>query len=461
MARRAYEGLGGALTLGNDVPGAVENYHNMFHDAQEYGDLPMQVSALNKLGFVTALMQGQFPEAEEHLVDAERLARQCDDLSGLAELHMTYCYLRVPFGQFDDALEHLSESAKIGRELDLDEPRLFGMVHTANTLLYMTRFDEAWGAVQEARQLAQELGNRRWLAELQGLATPLYYLRTGDLDTAFREAGEGASLASQIGAAEQEADGALMQGQILWMRGEYEKAIACHQRALQAGRTAGFPYLEATALCALGTAYFDVGGEYSHKGAEFHAAAMEVMEKPLGKVMGAMIWADLGFCAMAMGEPERAADMFQQGLTVSTAMKFLARPPLLVGSAFVELGRGNGEQATTLVREAREFVDERQMKHFYPLIALAEAQVTAAGGDSNLALEHLARGEQLALEMRMRPMVLQARVGAAQILAASGRSDEGEAKRAEAQAMIEEIGGLFEDQKLRDSYLGSATMKLT
>ena len=44
----------------------------------------MQVSALNKLGFVSALIQGQFPEAEAHLVDAERLARQCDDLPGLA-----------------------------------------------------------------------------------------------------------------------------------------------------------------------------------------------------------------------------------------------------------------------------------------------------------------------------------------------------------------------------------------
>ena len=214
QARRTYEGLGAALTFANDVPRAVENYHDMLHAAQEYGDLPMQVSALNKLGFVTALMQGQFPEAEEHLVDSERLARQCDDLPGLAELHMTYCYLRVPFGQFDDAIEHLSESAKIGQELELEEPRLFGMVHTANTLMYMTRFDEAWRAIREARGVAEGLGNRKWLADLKGLASPLYHLRNGDLDTAYREASEGASLAARIGAAEQEAYGMLMQGQI-------------------------------------------------------------------------------------------------------------------------------------------------------------------------------------------------------------------------------------------------------
>ena len=461
VARRVYEGLGGALTFAGDVPRAVENYHNMLHEAQEYGDLPMQVSALNKLSFVTGLMQGQFPEAEKHLVDAERLASQCDDLPGLAELHMTYCYLRVPFGQFDDAIEHLSESTRIGRDLDLAEARLFGMTHTANTLLYMTRFDEAWQAVQEARGLAEELGNRKWLADLMGLASPLYYLRTGDLDAASQSAREGADLAAKIGALEQEGYGSLMAGQISWMRGDYQQAIAYQERAIQAGRGAGLPFIQAAALCALGTAYLDIGAGFSEQGIQYHNQAMEVMESPLGTVMGAMIWADMGFCAMALGQPERADDMFQKGLTISTATKFLARPPLLVGSAFLELGRGNSEQAATLVQEAGEFVEERQMKHFYPLIAVAQAQAAATGGDGPIALEHLARGEQLALEMRMRPMVLQTRLGAAQILAAAGRAEEASARVAEARAMIEEIGSLFEDQALRSSYLESATKKLT
>ena len=265
----------------------------------------MQVSALNKLGFVTALFQGQFPEAEQHLMDAERLALECNDLPGLAELHMTYCYLRVPFGNFDDAMSHLNESARIGGDLDLEEPKLFGLTHIANTLTYMARFDEAWQSVQEARKLAEELGNRKWLSELMALTSPLYHLRNGDLEEASRSAEEGADLAAQIGAAEQEAYGAFMQGQISWVRGEYERAIACQQRSLRAGRIAGLPFLEAVALCALGTAHLDIGSEYSERAAEYHGKALETMEKPLEAVMGAMIWAELGFCALAMGELER------------------------------------------------------------------------------------------------------------------------------------------------------------
>ena len=110
----------------------------------------MQVSALNKLAFVTGLLQGQFPEAGEHLADAERLAHQCGDLPGLAEFHTTNCYMTVPFGEFDDAIAHLAEADRIGREQDMDEPRLLGLTHTACTLTYMTRFDEASKVAQES-----------------------------------------------------------------------------------------------------------------------------------------------------------------------------------------------------------------------------------------------------------------------------------------------------------------------
>ncbi|MDA1349905.1 MAG: AAA family ATPase, partial [Chloroflexi bacterium] len=164
LTRRAREGLGAALTFAGQAQQAVDNYHSMFHAAQEFGDQPMQVSALNKLGFVTAMMAGAVPEAEQHLVDAEQLARECNDLAGLAELHMTYCYLRTTAGDFDDAYGHLSESAEIGNDLGAEEPKLFGMVHIANTLCYMTKFDESWEKAQEARIVAEEAGNQKWLS---------------------------------------------------------------------------------------------------------------------------------------------------------------------------------------------------------------------------------------------------------------------------------------------------------
>jgi hypothetical protein len=82
---------------------------------------------------------------------------------------------------------------------------------------------------------------------------------------------------------------------------------------------------------------------------------------------------------------------------------FLARPLLLVGSAFVALGGGDIEGAGSLVQEAREFTESRSMRHLYPLMSLASAQVSLALGDSGAALENFNKAEELASQMQMRP----------------------------------------------------------
>jgi tetratricopeptide (TPR) repeat protein len=172
-----------------------------------------------------------------------------------------------------------------------------------------------------------------------------------------------------------------------------------------------------------------------------------------------MAWADLGFCALALGNLEGAGEFFQKGLTIPTTQGLLQRPRFLLGSALVALARGQSEEAARFVREARTFVAERAMKHLYPVVAFTDAQVSTARGDPERGLEHFAHAEALALEMTMRPLVWQARAGAAGVLSALGRADEAEAKRREARAMIDEIAGLFEDDTMRALFVESAVRK--
>ena len=460
LARRAHEGLGSALTFALDVAGAEENYHKMYQLAKRHDNRPMQVSALNKLGFVTALMQGQFPEGEKHLADAEHLAKGCDDRAGLAEVHMIYCSIHTSAGNFDNAIDHLSEADQIGRELGVDEPRLFGLTHIANTMIYMARFEDAWKAVGEARALAEKVGNHKYLSELMSLAIPFYHLRNGDLDAALESAREGTELATKIGAVQNECYGAYMQGQISWLRGDYEGAIHYGERSLQVGRAAGVTYMQATALCALGTAYLNISEELSDRTAKFHSEAMEVMELPLGSAFGSVAYVELGFCVMALGDLDAASTMFEKGLTIPTAGIHLARPQLLIGSAFVALARNRLDEAWELVQEARRLAEATAMKHYYPFVAFADSQVSAARGETDRALENFSRAEEGALEMGMRPLVWQARAGAAAVLTTLGRRDEAESKQNEARAMIDEIAGLFEDEELGLAYLESAMKKL-
>ena len=336
LARRVYEGLGGALTFAYDVPAAVENYHTMAHIAEEHEDAPMQVSALNKLGFVTALMRGEFPEAESHLFDAERLAKESDDLAGLAEMHMTYCYIKTTNGEFESAADHLSEAAQIGRDLDVEEVELFGLTHSANTQVYMTNFDTAWEMAQKARAAAEEAGNKKYLSEVMALTLPLIYMRNGDFEAARRSAEEGSELAKSIGAFEQASCGEYLLGQLAWMRGEYEQAVTFQEQALDFARSAGASYLQASALSALGVAYLDISDTLTDRVTGYHAEALEIIETPLGAAMGAMNWADIGFCAMTLGNLESAEGYFEKGLSTPTSLIHMVRPRLLVGKAFLK-----------------------------------------------------------------------------------------------------------------------------
>lgn len=460
LERRAYEGLGGSLTANSDVSTAVETYHKMYHSAQEYGDSPMQVSALNNLGFLRGLVQGEFPEAEDHLAEAERLARECGDHSGLAGVHMTYCYMRVPFGNFDNAVEHLEEAAEIGQHLEMDEPRLFGLTHIANTLNYMTRFDEAHEKVLEALPLAEQLGNKKWQSELLGYTSPLYHLRGGELDAAAESAQKGKELAELIGAAEQEGYANITLGLVSWFKGDYEAAIGYYEAGLNAGRVSGLPFIQVAALCAKGMAQLDISSQLIDEITECHSEALGLMESPLGSVTGGLAWADLGFCFLLTGNAEKAEEMFKNGLNNSTAYMYLARPLLLVGSAFLKLGGGDIESADQLIQDAKTFAEERSMKHFYPLLSLAGANLSLARDDSSGALTSFEKAESLALDMGMRGFAWQASAGAAGVLAASGRSDEAAAKKAKAVAMVNEIAGLFKDESLRAMYLEGTLAKI-
>ena len=271
---------------------------------------------------------------------------------------------------------------------------------------------------------------------------------------------QAAELATPIGAAEQEAYANQAMGLISWFKGDYEAAIGFYATALAAGRISGLPFIEVSALCGMGTARLDISAQLIDQITESHTEALELIEQPLGSATGGLAWAELGFCFMLTGNPAKATQMFQKGLNESTAAKFLARPMLLVGSAFLSLGGGDVESADRLVHEARSFAEDRAMKHFYPLLSLADGNVSLARGDSDGAVESFNQCESLAMEMGMRGFAWQASAGAAGVLAAAGKAEEAAAKKEKAVAMVHEIAGLFEDQELRSMYLEGTLAKI-
>jgi class 3 adenylate cyclase/tetratricopeptide (TPR) repeat protein len=453
VARRAYLGLGNALMLTNDMPGTMENYHKMLHYAEDRGDVPMRVAAHNKLSFIS-MIAGQMDELENHLVDAERLAKEHDDLPGLVEFYTIQCAVCSGSGDFDKGARYLNQAVEAGKKLNQDQTTVFGLTHTMNFQTYMTKFDDAWSTAQQALQFSESIGDKAHVSEVLGYGYFYHYLVEGNLDEAERAAQEAQEIANRIGVAAVQWQASYSLGMLATMRGEYERALKLYEQSRGFAAMSGYPFYEAMSLGNLDKAYIDISPKLAEKAGETRPLVLGLLgHPPFAGWAGATAWVELGFAELEQGNIEMADEFFQKGLTVPSTEWLLHKPRYLVGAALVALKRGTVDEAEKLVMEAKQYAEERTMQYVYPLIALAHGQVRLARGDIDGALAGFGKAEALALSMKMRPIVWQAQAGTAQALTVCGRSKDAAAKQQEAQATINEIAGLFEDEELRAMYL--------
>ncbi len=457
LLQRAYEGMGKALTLSNQIPQAVENYQAMLKLARSLDNMPMQISALNKLSVVAATRLGQFPEAEAYLAQAEQLSAEHPEISGVAETAIVRCMMCGAQADFDGVVKHMGHLVEISQKLGTDAHLAMGLEHVANSLMFLARFDDAERKAEEALAAARRVGDREHEASVLTTVLPVCQVRKGDLDAAQQLAQEGLEIADRIGALVPQVYGNWLLGEIHRWRGEYEQALAYGQLSAQSALPLEpfMPSITVQPLGALALAYLEISGKYTEQVASVHEHALRLLENPAGMMGGGTAWADLGWCSLGVGDLEAAEEAFQKGLNHPSMFMLLERPRYLAGLAQLALVRGNTEEALHQAEEALGYAEERGMRHLYPLLALVAGRVLAARGEAGQALSQFERAEQLALEMKMRPVVWQAQVGAAQVLSATGHQQEAGASLEKAREMIQEIAGLFQEETLRAGFLES------
>jgi len=460
LHRRAFEGLGGSFTFTGRLPESVAAYEQMLGVATDSGNASMQISAYNKLGFVTGVIMGQTEKAENYLALGSTMATEISDYPGLAEYHITECYLRTASGDLDGAKNHQTDARELGSEQGFEVARLFGLSHYANTLAYTADFDDSYKAAEVARDAAQEVGNQQYLAEVLGHTIPLNHMRNGELERAYDISASGLEIAQKIGATAEISIAAFTHGVMAGMRGRYEEAIKAHKLSDKVAFASGYNYLEMVAKCSIGTLYLEISPQLTERALEWHNGATEVRAKPLGNAFGAFASAEIGFRELKAGNLDTAMGYFKEGLEQSTAAKYLARPALLVGSAFVNLMTGSPEVAGEAIAEAREFATTRSMKHFYPMIEWADGGVNLATEKPEEALVRFNAGAVVAREIGAEPWVWQNLGGAAKSLVALGRTQEAEQKKSEARVSIDSIGAHFSDDELKKLFVDNAVGSL-
>ncbi|RLT39319.1 MAG: zinc-ribbon domain-containing protein [Chloroflexi bacterium] len=460
LARRAYEGLGGALTFANVIPRTVQVYEEMLALGERAGDIPTQVSALNKLSLVTAMRLGRFAEANDYLLEADRRARANEDKAGLSEMGLIRCMMCTFAADFDGVIRYMDEIVQLGAELGVKAQMTLGHAHIASSQTYLLQFDRALQTVADGVALCREIGDRLHEAELLGASGALVHMAQGRFDLARSWGEEGLAIARQIGSVIAQLNCFRILGIIAIQRGEYESAIEHFQAYLDASEKFGAPWSQAEAFCLLGTAYLDISTELLDRVFGFHGKAKVILEQPAGNMMGATAWAELGFCLRAAGYSEDAKTLFLRGLEIPTITSNLERPRLLVGAALAALDLRDADAARNYVALAHDYAQEHGLVYLHPLVAYAQGCVAEGRGETDAALAALARAERKGQSLGMRPLIWQARACAARVLRTAGRTEEAGLQAASAWEMAQEIGAIFQNPELSATFLAYAQARI-
>ncbi|MEZ4768869.1 MAG: adenylate/guanylate cyclase domain-containing protein [Caldilineales bacterium] len=461
FVRQAYEGLGGMLTLTNQPAEALSTFQAMLSLGEQRSDIPMQVSALNKSAGVLALHMGQFAEGESYLARADQLVKAYNEQGGAAESALIRCQICTMQADFDGVKRHMDNLVSVGEAIGSREFQAMGMEHVASSLMFMTRFDEAWEKGQEALAIAREIGDRAHEAWVMATTLSICLIRDGKFDEARRMAEEGIQIAERIGFLEPQIYGNWCISEIHRGRGEYEQALQYAQRSLDAALPleGHAPFMAVQPLGTLGSVYLEISPKFIDVVSQYHLHALRLLENPAGMMGGGTAWADLGWCAMTLGDEEIAGESFEKGLHYPTMFMMIERPRYLAGAALLASRQGRQAEALQLAEEACVYAEERGMRNLYPLMRLASGRAQAARGHHQAALAQFTISAQRAQDLSMRPILWQAQAGSAASLNALNRPDDAAVHRSAALSTIDEITALFADQTLAAEFRAAAAAR--
>jgi tetratricopeptide (TPR) repeat protein len=366
------------------------------------------------------------------------------------------CMMCTAAADFDGVIHYMDETMQLGQELGVKEQVTLSHAHIGNSQAYLLQFDRALQTMRDGVALCREIGDRLHEAELLSSTGALCHMAHGDFDRAKALGEEGLAIATQIGSAMVQLNGYRNLGTIAIYQGEYEAAIDYFQSYVDVSQKVGMPWCEAEAFCLLGTVYLDISTELLERVFGFHTKAKEILEQPAGNLLGATAWAELGFCLRAAGKIADAKTLFLRGLEMPTITANLERPRLLAGAALATLDLGDVETAQGYVSQAHDYAHEHGLVYLHPLVAYTQGCVAEGRGDTDAALAAFALAEAEAHGMTMRPLIWQARAGAARVLWVAGRMDEAAVQAASAWEMAQEIGDLFQDQEFQSTFLAYA-----
>jgi class 3 adenylate cyclase/tetratricopeptide (TPR) repeat protein len=425
---------------------------------------------------------GRISEAIDYWTKAGRSAqkqwanRECADFFGLAltaldDLPRTTAALRqaidlrfelknalTPMGEFDRIIEHLLEAEALTRQLD-DSQRLCQFhVHMCQTLSLGGKPKEAMKFGQDARILAESLGNSRLLVEAtlllgQACFTITDYRQAELLFFNVLELLEAEPSGKPFaipGSPEVIAPAYL--AKVIAVRGDFDQGILYGEEAVRRAESVEQPYSLSVAFWCLADLHLTRGDI---------APAVGLLERGLTlsrrrdlPSMAAAHSGSLGYAYALMERTGEGLPLLEQALGVFEKMNHQLGLSLFLvplGDAYVLAGRL--EQGRGLARRALKLAQESGHRSGEAGALRILAEAAALGGHLEQARQHYASALALAEKLEMRPLTARCHHGVGNVHLRMADLDKARVSLGVAGKMYREMAMWFWLEKVDSSIL--------
>ena len=371
----------------------------------------------------------------------ERLADRPEQMAVLAALDETQEQLQDPEctvralvtrsrRSFNDS-EYAAQSqgaqraVELAHEAGLSELEVEARLWWGKGLTWDHQYDAAQAVLQETLDGARRTGQRR----LEGEA--LRYLAIVANDRS--EFPEAVSLLEQAlavhradGDAESEGVGVVQLSSVLYNQGHYAAARALLDEAMPAFMASGYKYRQAVIMSNLGVIMLALGELGAAR--RYLLEGLELSRNVGDKENMACSYAALGDVYRRAGDLEVAEFDYRRAVSVSTEVGPSAvSSEAILGLALVRLEQGDVEDARRLAADAVEDALAGSSRMAEARALVAAGRIELRGGRADQAVPLLRHGLQLAEELELDVVVVEAKAALARSVLATGDADEARA----------------------------------
>ena len=395
-----YLNLGRVLELNSQFEQALKTYQEMENLACQIGDRTMELAALTGQVTILAVPTTVHEPAQARKIGerALTLAKNLGDQQAESKILWSLSLANYLSGRLNEAIACGEQSLALARQLDLRRQ----MAYTLNDLgsfiyLYSGSIEQSKVALNEARELWQELGNMPMIADSQS-GSCVAHVYTGEFDQAKNFSEQALQISQEINNVWGQSYSMFSVGEVYLARGEYSQAIEVMEECIHLGEMAGF-----------------------------------VPPQTYTRSYLALTYADVGLL-------EHALEIVQVGLKISQSQIPLHNAQLLGTLARLHIKNGEIDAAEKTIRIGKNETSRHSWKVFYLPVLMADAELAYYSGENKYGLEIVEEIIKHLNQFGMRSRLAEALYLKGMILAGLTQDKRAQECQLESRAIAEDLG---------------------